>query len=72
MRLHVSTEFLRQEIRYFTFGIFTIQPLACGSFGSFTTVTYNSFSPSLKATLLVPSPAAISNRTIGYSMCHRD
>src|SRR5436853_7403118 len=38
-----------------------MQPLACGSFGSFTTVTYNSFSPSLNATLVVPSPAAISN-----------
>src|SRR5256885_10799419 len=49
------------ERRYFTFGIFTILPLACESFGSFTTVTYNSFSPSLKATFVVPSPAAISN-----------
>src|SRR5207244_12976575 len=49
------------RIRYFTFGIFTILPFACGSFGSFTTVTYNSFSPSAKATFVVPSPAAISN-----------
>src|SRR5438552_13312341 len=49
------------RIRYFTFGIFTILPFACGSFGSFTTVTYNSFSPSLEATLVVPSPAAILN-----------
>src|SRR5438874_394526 len=47
--------------RYFTFGIFTILPFACGSFGSFTTVTYNSFSPSPNATFVVPSPAAISN-----------
>jgi len=46
---------------YFTFAILTILPFACGSLGSFTTVTYNSFSPSLKATLVVPSPAAISN-----------
>src|SRR5207248_6296655 len=49
------------KIRYFTFGIFTILPFACESFGSFTTVTYNSFSPSLNATFVVPSPAAISN-----------
>jgi hypothetical protein len=35
-------------------------PLACGSLGSFTTVTYKSFSPSPKATLVVPSPTAIS------------
>src|SRR5438094_5834620 len=47
--------------RYFTFAIFTMLPFACGSFGSFTTVTYNSFSPSLKATFVVPLPAAISN-----------
>src|SRR5439155_24456933 len=46
---------------YFTFAIFTILPFACGSFGSFTTVTYNSFSPSLNATFVVPSPAAISH-----------
>src|SRR3954451_5328934 len=45
--------------RYGTFGILTMQPFACGSFGSFTTVTYNSFSPSPKATLVVPSPAAM-------------
>src|SRR6266404_1741054 len=50
----------RKRIRYFTFGIFTMLPFACGSFGSLTTVTYNSFSPSLKETLVVPSPAAIS------------
>src|SRR5256886_10574059 len=49
------------KIRYFTFAIFTILPLACGSFGSFTTVTYNSFSPSPKATSVVPSPEKISN-----------
>src|SRR5260370_25062798 len=49
------------ENRYFTFEIFTMLPFACGSFGSLTTVTYNSFSPSLNATFVVPSPAAISN-----------
>src|SRR5436189_5996385 len=49
------------KIRYFTFAIFTILPFACASFGSFTTVTYNSFSPPPKATFVVPSPAAISN-----------
>src|SRR5438876_7394025 len=49
------------KTRYFTLAIFTILPFACGSFGSFTTVTYNSFSPSLRATFVVPSPAAISN-----------
>src|SRR5229473_1390631 len=49
------------KIRYFTFAIFTILPFACESFGSFTTVTYNSFSPSLNATLVVPSPEKISN-----------
>jgi hypothetical protein len=43
-----------------TFEIFTTLPLACGSFGSFTTVTYKSFSPSPNATFVVPSPAAIS------------
>jgi hypothetical protein len=31
-------------IRHFTFAIFTILPFACGSFGSFTSVTHNSFS----------------------------
>src|SRR5882724_11068786 len=51
----------RQRIHHLTFAIFTILPFACGSFGSLTTVTYNSFSPSVKATLVVPSPAAISN-----------
>jgi hypothetical protein len=45
---------------YFTFGTFTMLPLACWSFGSFTTVTYSSFSSFPKATLVVPSPAAIS------------
>src|SRR6266851_4264140 len=49
------------KIRYFTFSIFTILPFACASLGSFTTVTYNSFSPSPNATFVVPSPAAISN-----------
>src|SRR6266542_825701 len=49
------------KIHYFTFAIFTILPFACESFGSFTTVTYNSFSPSANATFVVPSPAAISN-----------
>ncbi len=49
------------KIRYFTFAIFTILPFACESFGFFTTVTYNSFSPSPNATFVVPSPAAISN-----------
>src|ERR1700679_328777 len=44
-----------------TLGILTILPFACGSLGSFTTVTYNSFSPGPNATLVVPSPAAISN-----------
>src|SRR5205823_15050663 len=51
----------RAKSRYFTFAIFTILPFACESFGSFTTVTYNSFSPSPNATFVVPSPAAISN-----------
>ena len=36
-------------------------PFAFGSFGSFTTDTYKSFSPGPNATLVVPSPAAISN-----------
>src|SRR5262249_49010016 len=45
---------------YFTSVIFTILPFACGSSGSFTTVTYNSSSFFPKATLVVPSPAAIS------------
>src|SRR6266480_3941787 len=49
------------KIHYFTFAIFTILPFACESFGSFTTVTYKSFSPSPNATFVVPSPAAISN-----------
>ena len=43
---------------YFTFSIFTILPFACGSLGSFTTVTYKSLSPSPNATLVVPAPAA--------------
>src|SRR5436189_6437334 len=51
------------KIRYFTFAIFTILPFACGSFGSFTTVTYNSFSFSLKATFVVPSPRSIGRLT---------
>src|SRR4029450_12928253 len=51
----------RKKVHYFTFAIFTMLPLACGSFGSFTTVTYNSLSPSLKARFVVPSPAVISN-----------
>src|SRR6266478_108150 len=51
---------LQAKIRHFTFAIFTMLPFACASFGSFTTVTYNSFSPSLNATFVVPSPAAIS------------
>src|SRR6266481_3108140 len=45
---------------YLIFLIFTMLPLACESFGSFTTVMYNSSSSSPKATLVVPSPAAIS------------
>src|SRR5437879_1316108 len=71
LQLHIITELAcvlehehlspQAKIRYFTFAIFTIMPFACGSFGSFTTVTYNSFSPSLNATFVVPSPAAISN-----------
>src|SRR5439155_2351051 len=40
--------------RFFTFGILTMPSLVCGVFGSLTTVTYNSFSPSLKATSVVP------------------
>src|SRR6478672_2600848 len=44
---------------YLTFRIRTMLPFACASFGSFTTVTYNSFSASPKATLVVPSPAAM-------------
>src|SRR5439155_19736857 len=43
------------------FGIRTMLPLAFGSFGSFTTVTYSSCSPGPNATLVVPSPAAIGN-----------
>src|SRR5438045_378394 len=35
--------------------------LCLRSFGSFTTVTYNSFSPSPNAMFVVPSPAAILN-----------
>src|SRR2546430_8180971 len=58
---HLRGRSPRARIRYFTFRIFTMLPFACESFGSFTTVTYNSFSPSLNATLVVPSPAAISN-----------
>jgi hypothetical protein len=42
-----------KKIGYFTFAIFTMLPLACASFGSFTTVTYNSFSPSLNATFVL-------------------
>src|SRR4030081_2925883 len=45
---------------YSKLGIFTMQPFAFWSFGSFTTVTNNSFPSSPKATLVVPSPAAIS------------
>ena len=58
------------KIRYFTFAIFTILPFACESFGSFTTVTYNAFSPSPNATFVVPSPAAISNTC--RSLCSGD
>src|SRR5439155_6369539 len=43
------------------FGIRTMLPLAFGSFGSFTTVTYSSCSPGPNATFVVPSPAAIGN-----------
>src|SRR5437870_10364706 len=52
--------FILKRTHYFTFGILTILPFACESFGSFTTVTYNSLSPLPKATFVVPSPAAIS------------
>src|SRR4029434_9792591 len=54
----VATIFSRS---YLTFGIFTILPFACWSFGSLTTVTYNSLSSFPNATFVVPSPAAISN-----------
>src|SRR5450755_691818 len=46
---------------YLTFEIFTTLPLARGSFGSLTTVTYRTFSPSPNATFVVPSPASIAN-----------
>src|SRR5205814_4880327 len=61
--LHLDFLFnLKWHLRgYLTLGIFTMLPFAFGSFGSFTTVTNNSFSPSPKATFVVPSPAAISN-----------
>src|SRR5262245_38771035 len=36
-------------------------PLACGSLGSLTTVTYNSRSPGPNATFVVPSPEVIGN-----------
>src|SRR5260221_9086391 len=49
----------RRDDGHGTFAIFTMLPFACGSLGSFTTVTQRDFPPSPNATLVVPSPAAI-------------
>jgi hypothetical protein len=52
----------RKEIRYFILAIVTMLPFACGSF---TTVTYNSFSPSLKATLVLRLAAVCATHQQG-------